>query len=211
MNKNNDKVPVAILSCFLIAFVIQGILKISGVFIFEKALSWEIFKVIDENTWLQVSYYSIINLINVYCLSFALTTKCYSKNIIDYLIIIITTFGITACRILIKTPFFMEYIYDAVLYIIVPVIISLKTKQKYKLQNNNFISIINIITIHIMLYFCYLGLGYWSGLTSSIITEKQIIIYASSIFLVQFERYIGMVLMMLSLNNFIKIIKNKEI
>ena len=48
-NKDNSKVPIAILSCFLIAFILQGILKISGVFIFEKALDWEIFKIIDNS------------------------------------------------------------------------------------------------------------------------------------------------------------------
>ena len=53
-NKNN-KVPIAILSCFLIAFILQGVLKISGILVFEKALNWEIFDIIDTHKWKRVS------------------------------------------------------------------------------------------------------------------------------------------------------------
>ena len=76
----NHKVPSAILSCFLIAFIIQGVLKLSGIFVFDKALDWDIFKIIDNNKFLYVVYYSILIFIVEYCLSFALTTKCYSKK-----------------------------------------------------------------------------------------------------------------------------------
>ena len=56
----NKKVPLAILCCFLIAFLIQGILKLSGVFIFEKVLDWDIFSIIDSNLWLNILFNSII-------------------------------------------------------------------------------------------------------------------------------------------------------
>lgn len=210
MDKNNNKVPIAVLSCFLIAFILQGILKISGVFIFEKALDWDIFRIIDSNIYLQVVYYSLTNLINVYCLSFALSSRCYSRSVLDYVIMILGTFAVTSCRLLLKTPFWVEYVYDAIMYIVIPIIITLRTKEKYKLLKNNFTNGVTITAIHIMLYFLYLGLGYWSLMLNSIIATEQVVIYASGMFLYQFERYIGIILLMLSLNTLIKIFKKKE-
>lgn len=208
--KNNNKVPIAVLSFFLIAFILQGILKISGVFIFEKALNWDIFRIIDSNYWLRINYYSIINLINVYCLSFTLNTRCYTKKHWLSAIIVVGTYIVTICRLTLKTPFYMEYVYDVLLYIYIPSIVSILSEKQTKMFDNNFVGIINIITIHIMLYFCYLGIGYWSGLTSSIIVANQVIVYASSMFLIQLERYIGVVLLMLSLNIFNKNIKRRN-
>jgi hypothetical protein len=70
MEKDNKKVPIAILSCFLIAFILQGILKISGLFVFEKALNLEIFNIIDNSILFQIFYYSLLSFISIYCLSF---------------------------------------------------------------------------------------------------------------------------------------------
>lgn len=75
MNNKNNKVPIAVLSCFLIAFIIQGILKLCGIFVFEKALDLDIFKLIDNNLWLQIIYYSLIVFATMYCLSFSLTSR----------------------------------------------------------------------------------------------------------------------------------------
>lgn len=196
----NNKVPVAILSCFLIAFILQGILKISGVFIFEKALSWEIFKIIDSHKWSQIIYYSLINCLSVYCLSFALTSRPFSNKWYHYAIIMLGTSGITTCRMLIKTPFYVEFIYDALLYIVIPMIINITTNKKYKLSA----SIVTTTAIHVLLYFVYLGLGYWSILLNSILPINQIILPASTSFLIRFETYIGLAMLMLSLNLFIR-------
>ena len=201
MEKDNSKVPIAILSCFLIAFILQGILKKSGVFVFEKALDWEIFRIIDNHKWLQIIYYGLINCIAMYCLSFALTTKPYSRKFYHYLVLLIVSMSITACRILISTPIFMEHIYDYCMYILTPIFINLTTdKNNLFSKTKNYNYIVFIISIQILLYLCYLGLCYWSSTLNSIIIIQQIYVYASSSFLIQFEVYTGLVLLMLSLN-----------
>lgn len=200
MEKDNSKVPVAILSCFLIAFILQGGLKISGVFIFEKALNWEIFKFIDSVPLLRISYYSIFCMITTYCLTFSLTNKPYSVKFYHYLILVISCIIITICRMLLVTPFYMEFIYDICLYILVPLIINLTTDKKYK----NIKSPVVTLALQIMLYFAYLGLAYWSNLLASLLPVTQTVLPASVHFLVKFEMYIGLVTLMLSMNLFIK-------
>lgn len=199
-NKDNSKVPIAILSCFLIAFILQGILKISGVFIFEKALNWEIFKIIDNIVLVRIGYYSIFCSMTTYCLTFSLTNKPYSVKIYHYFILIIGCFLITACRMLVVTPFYMEFIYDICLYILIPLSINFTTDKKYK----NIKSPIITIALQIMLYFVYLGLAYWSNLLASLLPIAQTVLPASVHFLVKFEMYIGLVTLMLSMNLFIK-------
>lgn len=189
MNKNN-KIPMAILSCFLIAFVLQGILKICGVFVFEKALSWEIFNIIDNNYIIQIIYYILLNLITIYCLSFALTPKPYSKKWYVYLIIFIGSTSVILSRMLIKTPMFMEFVYDTILYVIVPVIVTAIENKKTSLN------LIPYIAIQIMLYFCYLGLGYWSGLVCSLHPQYQLVLGSSKMFLINIEIYIALVSML---------------
>ena len=98
MEKDNSKVPVAILSCFLIAFILQGILKMCGIFVFEKALNWEIFNIIDSCFWTQVVFYSFIVFIVVYCLSFTMTSRAYTDKWYHYLIIVIPVNIITYIR-----------------------------------------------------------------------------------------------------------------
>ena len=209
--KNNKKVPIAILSCFLIAFVLQGILKLSGVFIFEKALGWGIFKTIDSTVWLQVLYYGITNMISMYCLSFALTSKPYSNKWYHYLIIVLGAFVITTCRTLLKTPFALEFIYDTLMYIIIPVIISLTAGKGFKLfEKKSLQNVILTITIQIMLYFCYLGLCYWSSMLNSIALVSQTSVCAPTYFLIFFEMYIGLFLIMFSMNIFISNINKGE-
>jgi len=198
--KTNEKVPIAVLSCFLIAFIIQGILKISGVFIFEKAIDWQIFKIIDEIPIIRISYYSIFCLITVYCLTFSLTTKPYSKKWYHYLILIISVPCITVCRMTLKTPFFVEFIYDICLYVVIPLIINFTTDKKYKTLKSPIIT----IALQIMLYFVYLGLSYWSGLLTSLLPIMQMKVPASVQFLIKFELCIGLFTLMLSMNLFIR-------
>lgn len=212
MNKDNSKVTIAVLSCFLIAFILQGILKISGVFIFEKALDWEIFKIIDSNILLTITYYTIITMIGVYCLSFALTSKYYSKKWYHYIIMFVISYGFTALRTLVLTPIYIEYILDAILYIVVPIIINLLTDKKYRLfENLNTVTIVTLISLQILLYLSYLGLCYWSSMLSSFILTSQTTMPASTSFLVFFEMYIGLILLMLSLNVFTNYIKKEKI
>ena len=196
MEKDNKKVPVAILSCFLIAFVLQGILKLCGVFVFEKALTWDIFRIIDSSKILTIVFQWIINIIAVYCLSFALTSRAYSNKWYHYVIIASVSLPIIILRTTTVATLWLEYLYDIILYIGVPIVINSTTDNKYKLFEDK--------DIQILLYFCYLGLSYWSGLTSSMIPVNQTTLNSSASFLIFFELYIGLTTMMLSLNNLIQ-------
>lgn len=209
--KKNNKVPMAILSCFLIAFIIQGILKLCGVFVFEKVISWDIFRIINNNTILNIIYQIIINIIAVYCLSFALTTKWYSKKWYHYIIIVLGSSIITTIRTLILTPMCLEYIFDIILYIIIPIIINITSNKNYRLfEKINLTNVVNLISLQILLYFSYLGLTYWSSLLSSFIITSQITLYSSAYFLIFIEVYMGLVLIMLSLNIFISEQKGED-
>ena len=199
MDKNR-KVPRAILSCFLILFIIQGILKISGVFVFEKALYWQIFTIIDNTKWLQIIYYTLLNCVPIYCLSFAFTDRPYSKKWYHYVLIVGGSLSIIMCRMFIKTPMFMEFIYDIIIFVLIPLIINMTTDFEHKLSKDLVLN----ITIQILLYFVYLGLSYWSNLLSSMIPVAQTVLSASCHFLVQFEMYIGLISFMLAINLFIK-------
>lgn len=206
MEKNN-KVPIAILSCFLIAFVLQGILKISGVFIFEKALDWEIFKIIDSNVFLNIVHSSIITIIIVYCLSFALTSKCYSRKWYHYLLIVVPTIVIVTIRTLILTPMYVEYILDLILYIIIPIIVNITTDKEYILfKKRSLENIVITISVQILLYFCYLGLSFWSNLLNSLIPVIQNCPISSVVFLIYFEVYMSLICLMLTFNTTIKIV-----
>ena len=211
-NKDNRKVPKVILSCFLIAFIIQGILKISGVFIFEKALNWEIFEIIDKYLMLKITYYALITMIGVYCLSFALTTKYYSKKWYHYLVIFVFSYGFATLRTLIQTPAYIEYILDVVLYIIIPIFINLTTNKNNRIfEKINIVTLVTLISIQILLYLSYLGLCYWSSMLSSFVLISQTTMPASTSFLIFFEMYIGLILLMLSLNVFTIYIKKEEL
>ena len=98
--------------------------------------------------------------------------------------------------------------YDIVLYIGVHIIINSTTDKKYKLfEDKDITSIVITVSIQILLYFCYLGLTYWSSMLSSVIIESQTTVVASASFLIFFELYIGLALLMMSLNNLINKIK----
>ena len=209
--KDNRKVPIAILSCFLIAFILQGILKISGVFIFEKALDWDIFNIIDNNRVLSIIFQILINIIAVHCLSFAFTTRAYSNKWYHWLIITVGCSSIITIRMTFETPFFVEFIYDILLYVTIPFIVNITTERKYKVfEKTNVTSIVTTLSIQILLYFCYLGLCYWSNVLSSSIPNVQTYFSSSKMFLIYFELYIGLVLLMLSLNTAINKIKRRE-
>lgn len=208
MEKDNKKVPVAILSCFLIAFVLQGILKLCGVFVFEKALTWDIFRIIDSSKILTIVFQWIINIIAVYCLSFALTSRAYSNKWYHYVIIASVSLPIIILRTTTVATLWLEYLYDIILYIGVPIVINSTTDEKYKLfEDKDITSIVITVSIQILLYFCYLGLTYWSSMLSSVIIESQTTVVASASFLIFFELYIGLALLMMSLNNLINKIK----
>ena len=208
-NKNN-KVPIAILSCFLIAFILQGVLKLSGILVFEKALDWEIFTIIDKHFPLQVVYYSIFLFISLYCLSFTLTSKPYSKKWYHYVIIIVTVITTTIVRLKIKTDYRIDILIDIAIYILIPLIINMTTEEKYRLNFKNVDNFIINLSMQIALYLCYLGLNFWSGLLTSIVALDNIMLSASANCLVQLEVYLGLVLFMLSINMIIKGIKEKK-
>lgn len=210
MNKDNDKVPCAILSCFLIAFVLQGILKLSGVFIFEKALNWEIFKIIDNNKFAQIIYYSLIILITTYCLSFSLTKKSYSKKWYHYVILCVSCLLVTSIRLYVQITYTLNIFLDIFIYILIPLLINITSSLEDRLLNNSLSGIILTISIQISLYFCYLGLGYWSTLLTSILPLDTLWLTSSLNFLTQFEIYIGIVMFMFSMNYLIKKIKESE-
>lgn len=212
MTEKNNKVPIAILSCFLIAFILQGVLKISGILVFEKALGWEIFTIIDKYKILQVFYYSMIVSISVYCLSFSLTTKCYSKKWYHYILIILLPILITAFRLYGTYTPQQNILIDILLYVAVPFIINMTTTKEDRLfKNNKVFSVISTLTINIAMYFCYLGLTYWSGVLNSLLPINTLWLLSSAQFLIRFEVYIGLIALMLSLNILIKIIKENNI
>lgn len=203
----NRKVPFAILCCFLIAFILQGILKLCGVFVFEKALDWEIFEIIDNSMWLSIIYYSIIIFIAMYCLSFTLSVRPYSKCWYHYVILVVFAFGITTLKYLTGNASTttgtarIDILYDIILYIFVPLLIYFTTPKRYRLfENMSLRNVVLIIAFQIMLYFIYLGLNYWSVILTSVIPSTQYIVYSASMLLIQLEVYIGLVAIMLSAN-----------
>lgn len=201
--QKNSKVPSAILICFIIAFILQGALKLGGVFIFEKALDWQIFVVIDSSRVLQAIYYSIIVAIIVYCLSFSLTSKPYSKKWYHYVIIIVASAGFTTFR-LNDLDYRIEILCDICLYIVIPFVINMTTEKQDRMLEASLFNVLLTLSIQIGLYFCYLGLTYWSSLLSSICIQNIIYLPASTNFLIQFEKYIGLIAFMLAVNNLVK-------
>lgn len=211
MNKNNNKVPSAILSCFLIAFIVQGILKLSGIFIFEKALNWDIFRIIDNNKIFEIIYYSLINAFAIYCMSFSFSKKIYSNKWYHYVLIIGGSGLITSLKLLLNYSVEIQFVYDILSYVVIPTIISLTLdKEDRVFKKVNLEAIIITISIQIALYFCYLGLCYWSLMLNSLIISIQVTLYASVHFLVFFEMYIGLFMIMLSLNRIFNKINIKE-
>lgn len=200
IDKKNDKVPLSILSCFLIAFIIQGILKLRGILVFEKVLEWEIFDVIDKNQIVSTFYYTLIMVVPIYCLSFSLTSKPYSNKWYHYAIIILISLAFTLLRTNAVLSYKTQIILDIVAYIIVPVFINITTAKNETLLNKDIFGIIVMVTIHIGLYFCYLGLTYWSGLLNTLVFVNPVFLSTSRHFLLFFEIYIGIVCSMLSLN-----------
>lgn len=205
MNKDNSKVPVAILSCFLIAFILQGALKLGGVFVFEKALNWEIFTIIDNSLFLNIWFNGLLVVLTCYCLSFSLTAKPYSKKWWHYLIILIASFGVVSIRIILKPSFTIHTLLDIFVYIIVPTIINLTSKRKQDITQ-----IITMISLQILLYFCYLGLSFWSNVLNGLIPRLSIFTKSMQMFLIKFEVYIGLFLLMFSLNLVIKKMEEKK-
>lgn len=204
----NQKVPFAMLCCFLIAFVLQVSLKLGGVLMFEKALNWEIFAIIDSNKFINFIFYLLINLTAVYFLSFTLSSKPYSKNVWHYVILIVSTTIITMLRIIVQLNVVLTIIFDILNYILVPTIINLTIKKKYKIDSK-LTYIITILSLQILLYFSYLGLNYWSVILNSTIPNSQLLLYASSNFLITFEVYTGLGLLMVTGNLLLEIIERR--
>ena len=210
MRRENYKVPFAVLSCFLIAFIVQGILKLCGVFVFEKALDWGIFKIIDNTLWLQIIYYSLIMLATTYCLSFAMTNKFYSKKWYHYVILVIGSFGVTTFRLLVPLSYQIHLVLDVLIYIIAPAVINITTSEKNKLLKNNLFGIVLTISNQIILYFAYLGLCYWSNVLTSLLPIDPVWLPASTNFLVQLEVYTGLISVAISLNCLVSRIKGVD-
>lgn len=209
-NIKNYKVPVAVLSSFLIAFILQGILKLCGVFVFEKALDWELFKIIDNHLWLQIIYYSLIVFATMYCLSFSLTSRPYSKKWYHYIILAISSVGITVLRLLVSISYIVQIVIDLFIYIVVPIVINLTSDNEDRLLKKNVFNVVLTITIQCGLYFCYLGLTYWSCLLNSMLITTPLFTTASRQFLVRLEVYLGLVAFMLGMNLTIKKIKGDK-
>ena len=205
-NKTNERVPMAILSCFLIAFILQGILKINGVFVFEKALDWKIFELIDKYKFIQIVYYSFISFISVYCLSISFMSKCYSKKWYHYVVMILGCICVTLLKYYTEYVVGLEFVYDAILYIIIPLFVNFTTDTKNLIfKDKSLNAIVITITFQILGYLFYLGLCCWSTMLNSIILINQAFLPASTMFLIFFEVYLGMGLFMITLNNIIKI------
>lgn len=98
---------------------------------------------------------------------------------------------------------------DIVLYIIIPFIISITIEKDDRLFSEyNVFGIVSTLTINIALYLCYLGLTYWSGILNSLFATSTLWLNSSTMFLINFEIYIGLITFMLSIN--ILIVKLKE-
>lgn len=211
MTHKNNKVPIAILSCFLIAFIMQGVLKLSGILVFEKALDWEIFSIIDNNKYLQLTLYSCFNILTVYCMSFALTSKPYSKRIYHYLIILISAVGITTFRMFGVYTQQANILMDVLLYVIIPFVINITTDKNDRLFHKiNVFAVVTMISVNVFIYFGYLGLGYWSAILNSLLPIQTSWLLSSANFLIKLEVYIGLTMLMLSLNMLILNIKEKN-
>ena len=204
----NEKVPFALLSCFLIAFVLQGILKLCGIFVFEKALDWDIFNIIDSNNIINIIYSSILMFITICCLSFTFTTRFYSTKWYHYIIIEVVSLVTIILRIYnTNISFSNNTLLDILIYIVVPIIINFTTNKRNRLFKLNGTGIIVTISLHIMLYFVYLGLTYWSGILSSFIIIRPEYYLSAIAFLLRLEVYLGLILFMLSSNFLINFIK----
>lgn len=204
----NRKVPLAILCCFLITFILQGTLKLCGVFVFEKALDWDIFRIIDSSQVLTIIFYSIINLIAVFCFSFTFTSNPYSKKWWHYVIMVGVTVPITALRCKVQMNIPLGTLFDIINYIILPIAINLSTSKEYRVYSKSKLTnCVTISSLQILLYITYLGLNYWSGLLNEVSSAFQHILYASSNFLIILEVYIGTALLMLTMNMIISEIK----
>lgn len=209
--KKNRKVPIAVLGCFLVAFVLQGVLKLNGVFVFEKSLDWDIFRLIDSAKWSQIIYYTIVMFATMYCLSFALTRKCYSKKWYHYVIMAVVSIGVTILRLEVTTLSYpIQILLDIIAYIGVPMTIYFTTNISDRLMGKDIFGVFVVIIMQIMLYFGYLGLNYWSALLSSFIITNPIYMTSSAHFLIELEIYIGLFIQMLSLNVLVDYIKGDK-
>lgn len=209
MNKDNSKVPIAVLSCFLIAFILQGMLKASGVLIFEKALDWEIFKIIDNNLFLNITFYSMLSFCAVYCLSCSFMLNYTNKTWWHYILMFLSSFGFTALRKILILTTLHHLLIDVFIYIVVPFVIQITTTPEYKMIKNDLFGVITTLCLNIFLYLAYLGLCYWSSVLNSLIIMNPTWLSSSSNFLIQTEVYLGLIIFMLSSNSLVKYIKGR--
>ena len=211
MNKDNSKVPVAVLCCFLIAFIVQGVLKLSGILVFEKALDWEIFGIIDNSKVLQCIIYPIFTCLGIYCLSFSLTKSPYSKKWFHYVLILIAGYCSTIYRTLkVDYAYQIDIILDVIIYIFVPFLISITNDKDKKLFKNNLYGIVTSLAIHIFMFCGYLGISYWSNLLTSLLPINPVFLCSSTNFLIRLELYIGLIAFMLSMNSLTNYVKENK-
>ena len=120
-----------------------------------------------------------------------------------YILILLVCYLNTYIKLNYNITFVIHILFDILLYIILPIIINITTDRKYRFLDKSLFGVIFTITIQIALYFCYLGLCYWSNLLNSLLPQIPVLLSASTNFLIQLELYIGVIMIMLSLNLFI--------
>lgn len=196
-----NKIAVATLACFLVAFVAAYALKILGIFIFEKALDWQIFKIIDENRFLLIAFYTVLTFGIMYCLTFAPSGKLYSKIWWHYVILAATSIGTVLGRLYFVPVPQAHFIYDIIAYIGIPIIFNIfifKTIDK----------MVAIVT-SIFLYFCFAGMTDWSNMLNELLDIYITNPPASTYMLIYTEVLIGLGLILLSGNYAINYLKEE--
>ena len=146
----------------------------------------------------------------MYCLSFSLTSRPYSKKWFHYVILTISSIGITILRLLVSLSYIVQIVIDLFIYIVVPIVINLTSSNEDRLLKKNVFNVVLTITIQCGLYFCYLGLTYWSCLLNSMLITTPLFVTASRQFLVRLEVYLGLFAFMLGMNLTIKNLKGDK-
>lgn len=209
--KDNSKVPFAVWCCFLIAFIVQCILKMNGIFVFEKTLNWQIFDTIDKNITLTIIYYSFTIMLVQYCLSFSFTGTLKPKKFYHYFLIVNSSFLVTIIRTKMIFTLSENMLMDILLYIVIPIVINITSNAENRLFKRDLFDIVATISVHIALYMFYLGLTYCSSMLASIIVIKPTWVSPSKAFLIYFELYWGLVTLKMTMNMLINKLKRRNV
>ena len=182
-NKNKEHITKRFLILFLSFYVLSYIMKIFGSNIFEFVANDErinnICIFIENNLILNLLCYGILNFILVYFITFYISKRFGSKNILLNLIIFIFAFGINILRYYFN-GWIITFLFDFIQYILFPCIVSIVV---YK---NN---VEEVIMNSLIMYFCINGLL----MVSSLLNNFLIKVYSLNIiyqFVTTFELYI---------------------